>query len=140
MTDVWRVYQSMHFWKHEWFIMQWSHKIKMKVGHQRKMKYQLSMFSNFCFSPCENAWFYSMPFNYVITISLILNTGNCLNCYQCIGTHPGCTLYNMDWIFQDTITCSRKDDRCVKVSTFYFISHVLWLSNLIPYYRLTITK
>ena len=38
-----------------------------------------------------------------------------LICYQCVGTHPGCTLYNMDTRWYWGKICPRKDDRCVKV-------------------------
>ena len=39
-----------------------------------------------------------------------------LICYQCVGTHPGCTLYNMDTRWYWGKICPRKDDRCVKVN------------------------
>jgi len=38
-----------------------------------------------------------------------------LICYQCVGTHPGCTLYNMDTRWYWGKICPRKDDRCVKL-------------------------
>ncbi len=38
-----------------------------------------------------------------------------LICYQCVGTHPGCSLYDFDWRWYWGKTCQRSDDRCVKV-------------------------
>ena len=54
-------------------------------------------------------------YNCIWVYLFLCDTVNSLSCYQCIGTHPGCTLYNMDWIYQKVITCPRIDDRCVKV-------------------------
>ena len=52
-----------------------------------------------------------------------------LICYQCVGTHPGCTLYNMDTRWYWGKICPRKDDRCVKVK--YFVrSQNIWLKNV----------
>merc|ERR1711997_64438 len=51
----------------------------------------------------------------ILVYLFFCGTVNSLSCYQCIGTHPGCTLYNMDWIYQKIITCPRIDDRCVKL-------------------------
>ena len=63
------------------------------------------MFTFLCFSHLGNATFSGLPLNCVCIILLLINTVKCcyqnsLSCYQCIGTHPGCTLYNMDWIFR----------------------------------------
>ena len=55
-------------------------------------------------------------FSCLCQVIFIFDIVHALSCYQCIGTHPGCTLYDMNWIFQTIITCSRTDDRCVKVS------------------------
>merc|ERR1712156_1037343 len=38
-----------------------------------------------------------------------------LICYQCVGTHPGCGLYDFDWRWQWGKSCPRHDDRCVKL-------------------------
>ena len=38
-----------------------------------------------------------------------------LICYQCVGTHPGCGLYDFDWRWYWGKSCSRPDDRCVKL-------------------------
>jgi len=38
-----------------------------------------------------------------------------LICYQCVGTHPGCSLYDFDWRWYWGKTCPRSDDRCVKL-------------------------
>lgn len=40
---------------------------------------------------------------------------NGLICYQCVGTHPGCSLYDMDWRWYWGKICPRSDDRCVKL-------------------------
>jgi hypothetical protein len=40
-----------------------------------------------------------------------------LICYQCVGTHPGCGLYNFDSRWYWGKICPRADDRCVKVSS-----------------------
>jgi hypothetical protein len=39
-----------------------------------------------------------------------------LICYQCVGTHPGCGLYNFDSRWYWGKICPRSDDRCVKVT------------------------
>jgi hypothetical protein len=39
-----------------------------------------------------------------------------LICYQCVGTHPGCGLYDFDSRWYWGKVCPRTDDRCVKVS------------------------
>ncbi len=46
-----------------------------------------------------------------------------LICYQCVGTHPGCSLYDFDWRWYWGVTCPRSDDRCVKVYglTYYLV-------------------
>ena len=41
-----------------------------------------------------------------------------LICYQCVGTHPGCGLYNFDSRWYWGKICPRADDRCVKVKIF----------------------
>jgi len=38
-----------------------------------------------------------------------------LICYQCVSTHPGCTLYDFDWRWYWGKSCPRSDDRCVKL-------------------------
>ena len=52
----------------------------------------------------------------VLQFVFLLEIAHALSCYQCVGTHPGCTLYDMNWYFQQVITCSRSDDRCIKVN------------------------
>ncbi len=44
-----------------------------------------------------------------------------LICYQCVGTHPGCSLHDFDWRWYWGKTCPRSDDRCVKVKMVFFI-------------------
>lgn len=36
-------------------------------------------------------------------------------CYQCVGTHPGCGMYDFDGRYYWGKQCPRSDDRCVKV-------------------------
>ncbi|XP_040565770.1 UPAR/Ly6 domain-containing protein crim [Lepeophtheirus salmonis] len=36
-------------------------------------------------------------------------------CYQCVGTQPGCGLYDFDAKWQWGKICNRYDDRCVKI-------------------------
>ena len=38
-----------------------------------------------------------------------------LICYQCVGTHPGCGLYNFDSRWYWGKICPRSNDRCVKL-------------------------
>lgn len=38
-----------------------------------------------------------------------------LICYQCVSTHPGCSLYDFDWRWYWGKSCPRSDDRCVKL-------------------------
>ena len=38
-----------------------------------------------------------------------------LICYQCVGTHPGCGLYDFDSRWYWGKICPRSDDRCVKL-------------------------
>ncbi len=40
---------------------------------------------------------------------------NILICYQCVGTHPGCGLYDFDSRWYWGKACPKSDDRCVKI-------------------------
>ena len=59
-----------------------------------------------------------------------------LICYQCVGTHPGCGLYDFDWRWYWGKVCPRSDDRCVKVSSilqpFLRQSSVTAINRLVP--------
>lgn len=69
-------------------------------------KYQVNWHAKY-----ENIFlFYSIPAS---SFKTGLEPG--LICYQCVGTHPGCGLYDFDWKWYWGVTCPRSDDRCVKV-------------------------
>ncbi|CAL4123577.1 unnamed protein product, partial [Meganyctiphanes norvegica] len=36
-------------------------------------------------------------------------------CYQCVGSHPGCGLYDFDWRYYWSHSCPEENDKCVKV-------------------------
>ncbi|XP_066975702.1 UPAR/Ly6 domain-containing protein crim [Macrobrachium rosenbergii] len=45
----------------------------------------------------------------------LLKTGLSLWCYRCVGSHPGCGMYDFDWRYYWSYNCPDPGDKCVKV-------------------------
>ena len=91
---------------------------KVHILHSYNESNYSKSFCSFDFFVYESCECFTTVHICVIQLMLLLlfDVGHALSCYQCVGTHPGCTLYDMDWRFQQGITCPRVNDRCIKVS------------------------
>ncbi|KAK3852358.1 hypothetical protein Pcinc_041054 [Petrolisthes cinctipes] len=56
-----------------------------------------------------------MKFVLLVIFSALLSVGNGLWCYRCVGSHPGCGLYDFDWRYYWSHYCPDPNDKCVKV-------------------------
>ncbi|KAK7081647.1 hypothetical protein SK128_013466 [Halocaridina rubra] len=48
-------------------------------------------------------------------LSAVVRTGWSIWCYRCVGSHPGCGMYDFDWRYYWSHSCPEPDDKCVKV-------------------------
>ncbi|XP_042226794.1 uncharacterized protein LOC121869502 [Homarus americanus] len=56
-------------------------------------------------------------FNILSTIvfSALFTAASSIWCYRCVGSHPGCGLYDFDWRYYWSHSCPDPNDKCVKV-------------------------
>ncbi|XP_042871536.1 uncharacterized protein LOC122252912 [Penaeus japonicus] len=51
----------------------------------------------------------------LLVLSTLLKDGLSIWCYRCVGSHPGCGLYDFDWRYYWSYQCPDPYDKCVKV-------------------------
>ncbi|XP_037778171.1 uncharacterized protein LOC119574955 isoform X2 [Penaeus monodon] len=50
-----------------------------------------------------------------VLLSTLFRNGLSIWCYRCVGSHPGCGLYDFDWRYYWSYQCPDPYDKCVKV-------------------------
>ncbi|XP_071551517.1 UPAR/Ly6 domain-containing protein crim [Panulirus ornatus] len=51
----------------------------------------------------------------LVSFSALVSTASSIWCYQCVGSHPGCGLYDFDWRYYWSYSCPDPYDKCVKI-------------------------
>jgi len=102
------------------FVKSGPHQVRSTFFHLRSIQEETP--NNYTSLPTMKIAFKPLVIYYLIVLCLppLVNsfkTGleDGLICIQCVGTHPGCSLYDMDYRWYWGRICPRKDDRCVKL-------------------------